>query len=524
MATNGETPSEHLTGSLFERIKGFFTTMWQEWWSVDVSTATPLITTIFQVIENQFSTGAIDYFKSNLSKNMDDMEFPTEFKTVINKIVSDNDIGSYIGAYFLIYYYYWQYIGQHANVAAQLSTHFWNEQYQPTLPDPVALILGIFRDPGDEERIRAELKKHGYNPERIDTLIKTSKSIPSPDEYKRLFLRGEITEAELNAGYKKYGYTDAEIAHLKTLFYPIPNYPDLVRMAVREVFYPDYVSEFGLLDELPGQFLEFAKKQGLSEEWSKHFWAAHWELPSILQGFEMLHRDVITSEQLDSLFMAVDIMPWWRDKLEAISYNPLTRVDVRRVYRMGIIDREQVLRTYLDLGYNDEKAEWLTKFTEMQNTEADRDLTKAEVLSAFDKAIINYVTCRTMLLDLGYSEDEVEILISVKEYQTVKEIKARELKRIQKFYLAGAYNANQAITELGKLDLVGAEQDSLMALWDSEKLSKLKMPSKKDLDTFLQSQVINEDQYRLELGKQGYKGNYVEWYIMLMRKTMQEGE
>ena len=524
MATNGESPSDRLSESLFNRVKDFFSTMWTEWWSVDMNTMTPLITTVFQVIENQFGTGAVEYFKSNLDKQMNDIGFPEEFKAVINKIVSDNDVGSYIGAYFLVYYYYWQYISQHANVASQLSMHQWNEQYKPTIPDPVALILGIFRDPADEARIRSELAKHGYNNERIDTLIKTSKSIPSPDEYKRLFLRGEISDAELTAGYKKYGFTDSEITHLKTLFYPIPNYPDLVRMAVREVFYPDYVSEYGLLDELPGQFLEYAKKQGLSEEWSKHFWAAHWELPSILQGFEMLHRDVITSEQLDSLFMAVDIMPWWRDKLEAISYNPLTRVDVRRVFKMGIIDREQVLRTYLDLGYNDEKAEWLTKFTEMQNTETDRDLTKAEVLSAYDKAIINYDTCKNMLLDLGYSDDEVSILISVKDYQKVKEIKARELKRIQKYYLAGAYSANQAITELGRLDLVGAEQDSLMSLWDSEKLSKLKMPSKKDIDTLLQAKIINEDQYRIELGKQGYQGNYVEWYIMLMRKTMQEGE
>ncbi|GAI69295.1 unnamed protein product, partial [marine sediment metagenome] len=92
---------------------------------------------------------------------------------------------------------------------------------------------------------------------------------------------------------------------------------------------------------------------------------------SILQGFEMLHRDVITPEQLNSLFMATDIMPWWREKLQAISYSPLTRVDVRRVFKMGIIDREQVYRTYLDLGYNEEKAEWLTSFTEMQNTEQD---------------------------------------------------------------------------------------------------------------------------------------------------------
>ncbi|GAG96040.1 unnamed protein product, partial [marine sediment metagenome] len=290
---------------------------------------------------------------------------------------------------------------KHADVVSQLSTHFWNQEYQPTLPDPMSLILGLFRDPGDEVRIREELAKHGYNNERIDTLIKTSKSIPSPDEYKNLFLRGEITDEELHAGYKKYGFTDTEITHLKTLFYPIPNYPDLVRMAVREAFYPDYVEEYGLLNELPAQFLEYAGKQGLSEEWAKHFWASHWELPSILQGFEMLHRNVITPEQLDKLFMAVDIMSWWRDKLEAISYNPLTRVDVRRVFKMGIIDREEVLRTYLDLGYNEEKAEWLTKFTEMQNTEADRDLTKAEILSAYDKAIINVNTCNDMLLDLA---------------------------------------------------------------------------------------------------------------------------
>jgi len=129
-----------------------------------------------------------------------------KFKTVINKIVTDNDKGSYIGAYFLVYYYYWQYISQHANVASQLSTHYWNQQYKPTLPDPVALILGIFRDPSDEARIRDELAKHGYNSERIDTLIKTSKSIPSPDEYKDLFLRGEISEEQLRAGYKKYGF------------------------------------------------------------------------------------------------------------------------------------------------------------------------------------------------------------------------------------------------------------------------------------------------------------------------------
>ena len=216
-------------------------------------------------------------------------------------------------------------------------------------------------------------------------------------------------------------------------------------------------------------------------------------------------------------------MPWWRDKLQAISYNPLTRVDVRRVFKMGIIDRDQVKRTYLDLGYNEEKAEWLTKFTEMQNTEADRDLTKAEILSSYSKMIIGKQECNDMLTDLGYSQDEVDILISMKEYNTLKEIKDREEKRIRKFYLAGAYTMNQAITALGKLDLVGAEQDSIIKLWDSEKLAKLKSPTKKELDTFFSNGIITETIYIEEMKNKGYTDKYIGWYLELIAKTESEG-
>ena len=236
----------------------------------------------------------------------------------------------------------------------------------------------------------------------------------------------------------------------------------------------------------------------------------------------MLHRGVITEEQLDSLFMATDIMPWWRDKLRAISYHPLTRVDVRRVYRMGIINRDQVFRTYLDLGYDEEKAEWLTRFTEMQNTEADRDLTKSEILGAYVKQIIGYADCHAMLLDLGYSEEEVAILISSKEYQEYKEWKTREMKRIERFYLAGAFTANQTINELGKLDLTGAEQDSIMKLWDSERLAKLRSPTKKDLDELFSADVITEAQYRLEVRNLGYVEKYIDWFVQAIKAKVEE--
>jgi len=514
-----ETPSEGLTGSLFDRIKGFFTSMWTSFWETSPDVLNPFFSAGGGMLADQFGKKGVEYLTDSLGKSIERLNLPDEVKATILNVIKDDDLGSLFLGYFITLNYFISYVGGHADVASEQAAHQWRKQYRPTLPDVNALILSLYRDPARYNEVREMLRQHGYSDPNIDTLFKASKTIPSPDEFKALFLRGEIDEATLNAGYKKYGFNDEEIAHLKTLFYPIPAYPDLIRMAVREAFYEDYIEEYGLLQELPGEFVNYAQKQGLSEYWAKKFWAAHWELPSIMQGFEMLHRDVIEPGDLDKLFMAVDIMPWWRDKLQAISYNPLTRVDVRRVFKMGIIDRDQVKRTYLDLGYNEEKAEWLTKFTEMQNNEADRDLTKAEILSSYSKMIIGQIECNDMLLDLGYSQDEVNILISMKEYTTVKEIKDREEKRIRKFYLAGAYTSNQAITELGKLDLVGAEQDSLIKLWDSEKLAKLKSPTKKELDTLFSNGIITQGIYVEEMNHLGYKEKYIGWYLALIEKT-----
>ncbi|GAH93918.1 unnamed protein product, partial [marine sediment metagenome] len=44
----------------------------------------------------------------------------------------------------------------------------------------------------------------------------------------------------------------------------------------------------------------------------------HWSLPSPSQGFEMLHRGVIDEAELNMLLRALDIMPFWREKLTKV--------------------------------------------------------------------------------------------------------------------------------------------------------------------------------------------------------------
>ena len=63
----------------------------------------------------------------------------------------------------------------------------------------------------------------------------------------------------------------------------------------------------------------------------------------------MLHRGVIDTAELDMLLRAQDVMPFWRDRLTAIAYRPLTRVDVRRMYKQGVLNviktKDMMMRT-----------------------------------------------------------------------------------------------------------------------------------------------------------------------------------
>ncbi|GAH81991.1 unnamed protein product, partial [marine sediment metagenome] len=130
------------------------------------------------------------------------------------------------------------------------------------------------------------------------------------------------------------------------------------------------------------------KMQGISEYWAQKYWYAHWDTPSITQGFEMLHRGFIDRKELDDLFRTVEIPPFWRDKLTAIAFNPFTRVDVRRMHKAGVLTDDELVTAYMDVGYNADKAAKMTEFTILYNGEGNTSLTRSQILNGFTEYII----------------------------------------------------------------------------------------------------------------------------------------
>jgi hypothetical protein len=335
----------------------------------------------------------------------------------------------------------------------------------------------------------------------------------------RLLLRQEIGDGEFNTELAKRGYTEAETAKIKTLLDVIPPLSDIIRMAVREAFTPEIIQRFQLHAELPGEMVEWAAKQGLSSEWARAYWAAHWQLPSLSMGYEMLHRGEINQAEMEMLIKAHDVSPFWRDKLIAISYNPYTRVDVRRMYDTGVIGIEEVYQNYRDLGSDHEKATNLTAFTVALSQATERDLTKSEVLYGYEHGFFDPGETDTLLFALGYDQVEADYYKSRVDYKRWQAMVKEVVKSVSQQYIANQISESDVYSQLGELNLPATQMNRYIIEWDLKRQSKTKRLTADRLTKFRTQEVITNEEFTNEMSGLGYSEKYIRWYLESIVKT-----
>lgn len=325
--------------------------------------------------------------------------------------------------------------------------------------DPISLDTaanGVFRGNASLADYYSNASLAGVNKSRAEIAFNTARPLPTPGQIQEAFLRGEIDLPEHDKLLSGYGFDHNSLELIKSLYLLIPGPSDLIRMAVRETFTPEIAGKFGQYEDYPKEFGAWTAKQGLSEEWAKRYWAAHWDLPSATMGFEMLHRGVIENEELTLLLRALDVMPYWRERLIKISYNPLTRVDVRRMYQFGVLDETQVKRAYLDIGYDEEKATWLTEFTKRYSapedqTELDqfKQLARSTYSQAYKRKIISREEYTAFLTELKYHPDDIELLVTLDDFAITQDDKLFDINDIRKDMRKLILNAyNEGLIEI----------------------------------------------------------------------------
>jgi len=339
-----------------------------------------------------------------------------------------------------------------------------NLAYQ--LPNAMLLVQGNLMQDISQADMIEDIAKAGIHPDYANKYFDGVLTKPNTEDIIAWQLRLDPDLGGLENELRKTGIHPNYFDTYKTLAHPIPPINDLITMAVREAFTPEIASRFGQYEGLPKEYVDAAAKKGLTKQWAERYWAAHWTLPSVQQGFGMLHRGIINQADLGLLMRALDIMPFWRDKLMQLSFKPLTRVDVRRMHLLGTLDEGGVKRAYLDVGYSDKNAGLMTDFTVRYNRRSLAGFTQRDVITAYINRYVEHGAATSILREIGIKGTEIPNIMRLASLKRDWKGKDETISAIKNRYTKGTRNLEQTRSVLSQLGLASDYISTLLAQWE----------------------------------------------------------
>jgi hypothetical protein len=180
----------------------------------------------------------------------------------------------------------------------------------------------------------------------------------------------------------------------KAMYYSglvVPGVSDLIRFMVRDTLNPNIVQKFGYDEEYPAAIETWLRAQGMGyklsehplgqgwgdETWGKLYWRAHWVLPSPTQAQDMmvllrpnraqrLSQDLarvlgnpggiwndiaVTPAEAADLLKIADYPPYWRGRLLALAYRPMTQRLLQQTVTEEVPDPVPLEERIADLGF-----------------------------------------------------------------------------------------------------------------------------------------------------------------------------
>lgn len=437
----------------------------------------------------------------------------------------------------------------------------------PSLPETLELYLA---GEIDGDRLRDLAAVGGIPPDVVERLASARAYRPNPAEAYRDWLRwrdDELLEWRLQRAGAFGDSTD--LGHLERDAQHLPGPADLIHFAIRDVFLPElpgrkeieaeYAAQEGLQELLAASGIGrldilTAKGEAKSYDIGLAHWIAHYRLVSATQSEEMLHRlrpgrvaryrqvgkdgkEVVPAPwQVDDhrdLLRQDDLSPHLRDRLTAISYRPLTRVDVRRVYQSGIWGEPQYARgwavgpdgrrtpigpaekemreAYLDLGYVEDDATALAYEASLRSDVRKKKGTASRVAKkaceAHQLGALSRAGAIKAMEDVGYRREEAEAEIAYCELDGQVQEAKLVLRAVRRAYLQGELTDPQVSEHLARAGILPERTAQVLRRWRLERAGQSREATASQLCQWLAAGLVTPAQMLARLQALGYSSS-----------------
>ncbi len=420
----------------------------------------------------------------------------------------------------------------------------------------------------------------------------TRRTQPTADDYLNYYYRNLNKKGELSRRLEKLGYKDAQerqIVEASRVYLPPPS--DIVRFAVKDVFDPaklglkEMEEEFNVQKGLKELFdaqgmhdTEIVTKDGrkLKVPTALLYWIASYHEVSPTQVYEMLHRlrpdrvrlhklpgqddksaDAMATDisTVRKLLKEADYNPIWRDRLAAISYRVIGRIDIRRMYEFGVFGKplgtkgfnladpknpipvgpaeREVAERYEDLGSTEIDARLQALFTvrlwERQARTRHKTRIQTLVCELYSQGAVTREKAVEQLAPVVETADEAAVILDTCEARESLRTLKFAVSAIKRQYLSFQIDENAAKVRLAQAGVLQQKAGRLVNDWNLIKLRRPRQETAGEMCGWMDAGLIDRNEFRERLMRIGYERTHAERIVRkcetgILRRSSREVE
>lgn len=407
----------------------------------------------------------------------------------------------------------------------------------------------------------------GWKREEAEQIIRGWSVRLSPLDTMQLFMRGRLTVGERDEYLKAAGISrEVDRSRLIELASVVPTPSDAILMAVHDVFEPTLLGKAEMLAEYANQkgLRELFRAAGITTtriaginpaqgdniDVGELYWLAHYRHESPTQAYEQLHRlragrvqrlalPGQTPEQVQAMITDIshvrqllklnDVNPFWRDRLAAIAYHPIGRIDLRRMYRAGVFGppkgsaafvvvngvptingpaEQEVYESFQDQGYAPPDAYNQALVTAIDNERSAltpiRQAVKTMTCEAIELGLGTTAEHKQNLAFAGWMPRDAEAVITMCTFRRDIRYVKRAVKLIRRAYLGGRIGEDTAQGRLNQLQIQPERVTAYMAEWNLELTTRAKEPQAAVLCQWYGSGLLSLTEFAARLTRLGW--------------------
>lgn len=434
--------------------------------------------------------------------------------------MASNPLGGILGNQTFQQLMVWQIVGQLINSAlAPAWAGIQAEAYRIDQSIPLGVADAVdawIKGHMTEAEAKAEAALSGISNPRMDTLGATAGEPPGVATLLEMWRRRVIPESgsgpdavSVEQGIREGRTKNKWIAPYKELLYALPS------------------PQAALQAYLEGQTTE-ADARAKYAEWGgdpRYFelmFNTQGSAPTPNEAAEMARRGIIPWEGdgpgVTSYRQAFLEGPWrnkWLEPYRALAdYIPPPRATTAML-RNGSITDAQALKFYAAAGATGEVAAALLADAHHRSTEADRELTKTDILGLYYSQLIPRGDAEQFLSGLNYPPEVAAYLLDATDFRREKALLDQAVGRIRALYVAHRIDKAAAVSGLDSLGLPTANRDHLLLFWDQERALTVKLLTAADIARAVKLQLLTLDQAGAELVAQGYTERDAALYLAI---------